>query len=161
MKTTATIISLASFFKDSTYSVRIELNEDSIANFMYNEAGERVETKGRHLYMPVKVLLKQLCVADVRFANWFSARRDQFVGKNQHPFAPSVAELFLVNASIDIEETLHKAGEEYETPNGEKGTYKLDVYTHNIVGISFSTDIDSALNKFIPRDRSAIIADLI
>lgn len=160
MKTTATISSVRGYFKADTYSLRIQLSDAVLPCYHYDDKGELVEDKTDALYLPVSVILGQLSSADSRFGQWFGSRRDAAIGTTKHPFAPSVAETVLVGAVLEIETTKYSAGEEYTANDGSVGHYNTDGYTHAIVGVKFVSDIDAALNKYIPKDRSEIISDL-
>lgn len=155
----ATVASVRPYFKNEQYSLRVEFTEDVVPALTYDENGELVDTKVSSIYLPTSVILAQLCNADARFACWFSSRRDKAVGKDSHPFAPSVAEAVLVDAEFELKSTKHNAGDIYLDAGVEK-TYRASGYNTEIVGVRFKADIDAALNKYIPKDRSAIIADL-
>lgn len=160
MKTTATISQVRGYFKDDTYSLRIQLSDAVLPCYHYDEKGKLVEDKTDALYLPVSVVLGQLSSADSRFGQWFASRRDAAISTTKHPFAPSVAETVLVGAELEIESTKHSAGEEYTANDGSVGHYNVDGYTHSIIGIKFIADIDAALNKYIPKDRAEVVADL-
>lgn len=160
MKTIATISSVRGYFKADTYSLRIQLSDAVLPCYHYDDKGELVEDKTDALYLPVSVVLGQLSSADSRFGQWFGSRRDAAIGTTKHPFAPSVAETVLVGSALEIESTKHTAGEEYTASDGSVGHYNIDGYTHAIIGIKFIADIDAALNKYIPKDRAEVVADL-
>ena len=160
MKTTATISSVKAYFKAEMYSLRLELDNAVVPCYHYDDKGELVENKTDALYLPVSVLIAQIANADSRFGQWFAARRDVAIGTTKHPFAPSVAETVLVGAVLEIESTKHSAGEEYTASDGSVGHYNTDGYTHAIIGVKFVADIDAALNKYIPKDRAEVVADL-
>ncbi len=160
MKTTATISSVKAYFKADNYSLRLELNDAVIPCYHYDDKGELVEDKSNALYLPVVVILGQLANADARFGCWFASRRDKAIGTKEHPFAPSVAETILVGAVLTIESEKHSAGEEYTASNGETVTYQSDCFNHKIVDVQFPADINAALNKYLPKDRTQVIADL-
>lgn len=160
MKSTATISSVRAYFKAEMYSLRLELNDAVVPCYHYDDNGNLVEGKNDALYLPVSVLIAQLANADARFGQWFASRRDKALGTKEHPFAPSVAEAVLVGAELEIKSTKHSAGEEYTAADGSVGHYNSDGYNNAIVGIKFVADIDAALNKYIPKDRSEVISDL-
>lgn len=160
MKTTATISSVRGYFKADTYSLRLELSDSTIPCYRYDDNGELVESTTNALYIPVSVLIAQVAKADARFGQWFASRRDKAIGTKEHPFAPSVAETVLTGATLEIESTKHSAGDEYTTSDGSVSHYQGNCFTHEIVGVTFPADINAALNKYIPKDRSEIISDL-
>ena len=160
MKTTTTISSVRGYFKSETYSLRLELDDATLPCYRYDDNGELVEDKTDALYLPTVVLIAQLANADARFGQWFAHRRDTAFGTKQHPFAPSVAETVLVGAVLTIESEKHSAGEEYTTSNGETATYQSDCFNHKVVDVQFPADINAALNKYMPKDRTQVIADL-
>ena len=160
MKTTATISQVHGYFKNEMYSLRIQMSNSVIHCYRYDDKGELVEDKTDTLYLPTNVVLAQLANADARFGQWFANRRDKTIGTKEHPFAPSVAETVLVGATLEIESTKHSAGEEYTASDGSVGHYNSDGYNNSIVGVTFPADINAALNKYIPKDRSEVISDL-
>lgn len=160
MKTTATISSVRGYFKADTYSLRLELSDSIIPCYRYDDNGELVESTTNALYIPVSVLIAQVAKADARFGQWFAHRRDAALGTKEHPFAPSVAETVLTGVVLDIESTKHSAGDEYTTSDGSVSHYQGNCFTHEIVGVTFPADINAALNKYIPKDRSEVISDL-
>ena len=160
MKTIATISSVRAYFKAEMYSLRLELNDAILPCYHYDDNGNLVEGKNNALYLPVSVLIAQLSNADARFGVWFAHRRDAALGTKQHPFAPTVAETILIGAVLTIESEKHSAGEEYTAGNGETATYQSDCFNHKIVDVQFPGDINAALNKYLPKDRSEVIADL-
>lgn len=160
MKTTATISQVRGYFKNEMYSLRIQMSDSVIPCYRYDDKGELVEDKTDTLYLPTNVVLAQLANADARFGQWFASRRDKAIGTKEHPFAPSVAETVLVSATLEIESTKHSAGEEYTSSDGSVGHYNSDGYNNAIAGVKFVADIDAALNKYIPKDRSEVISDL-
>lgn len=160
MKTTVTISSIKAYFKADTYSLRLELNDAVIPCLHYDDNGELVEDKSNALYLPVVVLIAQIANVDARFGVWFAHRRDAAIGTKQHPFAPTVAESILVGTVLTIESEKHSAGEEYKDANGETAIYSCDCFNHKIIDVQFPADINAALNKYMPKDRAQIIADL-
>lgn len=160
MKTTATISQVRGYFKNEMYSLRIQMSDAVIPCYRYDDKGELVEDKTDTLYLPTNVVLAQLANADARFGQWFASRRDKAIGTKEHPFAPSVAETVLTGATLEIESTKHSAGEEYTASDGSVGHYNSDGYNNAIVSVKFVADIDAALNKYIPKDRSEVISDL-
>ena len=160
MKTTATISSVRAYFKAEMYSLRLELNDATLPCYRYDDNGELVEATTNALYIPVSVLIAQVAKADARFGQWFSHRRDTALGTKEHPFAPSVAETVLTGVVLDIESTKHSAGDEYTTSDDSVGHYQGNCFTHEIVSVTFPADINAALNKYIPKDRSKVISDL-
>lgn len=160
MKTTATINSVKAYFKSEMYSLRLELNDAVIPCYHYDDKGELVEDKSNALYIPVSVLIAQLANVDARFGQWFAHRRDVAIGTKQHPFTPTVAETIFTGVVLDIESTKHSAGDEYTTSDGSVGHYQGDCFTHEIVGVTFTPDVNVALNKYMPKDRAQLIADL-
>lgn len=160
MKTTATISSVRGYFKAETYSLRLELANATLPCYRYDDNGELVEATTNALYIPVSVLIAQVAKADARFGQWFGHRRDSAIGTKEHPFAPSVAETVLTGVKLDIESTKHSAGDEYTTSDGIVGHYQGDCFTHEIVGVTFAADVNVGLNKYMPKDRAQVIADL-
>ena len=160
MKTTATISSVRGYFKAETYSLRLELSGAALPCYRYDDNGELVESTTNALYIPVSVLIAQVAKADARFGQWFGRRRDATIGTKEHPFAPSVAETILTGVILDIESTKHSAGDEYTASDGSIGHYQGDCFTHEIVGVTFTPDVNVALNKYMPKDRAQLIADL-
>lgn len=160
MKTTATISSVRGYFKAETYSLRLELADATLPCYRYDDNGELVESTTNALYIPVSVLIAQVAKADARFGQWFGHRRDAAIGTKEHPFAPSVAETILTGVVLDIESTKHSAGDEYTASDGSVGHYQGDCFTHEIVGVIFTADVNAALNKYMPKDRAQLIADL-
>ena len=160
MKTTSTISSVRGYFKAETYSLRLELADATLPCYHYDDNGELVESTTNALYIPVSVLIAQIATADARFGQWFGHRRDATISTKDHPFAPSVAETVLTGVMLDIESTKHSTGDEYTTADGSVGHYQGNCFTHEIVGVTFPDDIDAALNKYMPKDRSEIISDL-
>lgn len=160
MKTTTTITSVRAYFKADTYSLRLELKDACVPCYHYDDNGELVEDKSNALYLPVSVLIAQLCNADARFGVWFAHRRDAALGSKQHPFAPTVAETVLVNAVLTIESDKHSVGEEYTASDGSTATYQCDCFSHKIIDVQFAADINAALGKYLPKDRAQVIADL-
>lgn len=160
MKTTVTISSIKAYFKAETYSLRLELNDAVIPCLHYDDNGELVEDKSNALYLPVVVLIAQIANVDARFGVWFAHRRDAAIGTKQHPFAPTVAETVLTGAVLTIESEKHSAGEEYTASDGSVATYSCDCFNHKIVDVQFPADINAALNKYMPKDRTQVIADL-
>lgn len=160
MKTTTTISSVRGYFKDEAYSLRLELADAVLPCYRYDYNGELTESTTNALYIPVSVLIAQVAKADARFGQWFAHRRDAAIGTKEHPFAPSVAEVILSGVALDIESIKHVAGEEYTASDGTVGHYKSDCFTHEIVGVTFTPDVNVALNKYMPKDRAQLIADL-
>lgn len=160
MKTTTTISQVRGYFKNEMYSLRIQMSDAVIPCYHYDDKGELVEDKTDALYLPTNVVLAQLAKADARFGQWFASRRDRVIGTKEHPFAPSVAEIILTGATLEIESTKHTAGEEYAAADGSVGHYNSDGYNNAIIGVKFIADIDAALNKYIPKDRAELITDL-
>lgn len=160
MKTTTTISSVRGYFKADTYSLRLELTDAVLPCYRYDDNGELVEATTSALYIPVSVLIAQVAKTDGRFGQWFAHRRDAAIGTKEHPFAPSVAEAVLTGITVDIESTKHSAGDEYTTSDGSVGHYQGDCFTHEIVDVTFTADINAALNKYMPKDRAQLIADL-
>lgn len=160
MKTTSTISQVRGYFKNEMYSLRIQMSDAVIPCYRYDDKGELVEDKTDTLYLPTNVILAQLANADARFGQWFASRRDKAIGTKEHPFAPSVAEIILTGATLEIESTKHTAGEEYTAADGSVGHYNSDGYNNAIIGVKFVADVDAALNKYIPKDRAELITDL-
>ena len=149
MTARVSIISVRAFFKRDLYYFMLELSENIIPTFEYNENGELEETTTNAIYMPVKVIIAQLSAVDIRFGRWFNAYKSKVKKFDESAFTPTVAETLLKGAIITVESTKRSAGDTYITKKGSEGIYKRDCYIHNISDIQFMDDIDENLYKYL------------